>query len=115
MLAMALAQEADYLLLDEPTVHLDLHHQYELLELLCKLRTNRHTGIAAVMHDLNLASLYFDRLALMQAGRLVAYADAAEILRRPECLSVFQAPLSVVAHPRLGVLQVLLERSNNSR
>jgi len=115
MLAMALAQEADYLLLDEPTVHLDLHHQYELLELLCKLRTNRHTGIAAVMHDLNLASLYFDRLALMQAGRLVADADAAEILRRPECLSVFQAPLSVVAHPRSGVPQVLLERSNNSR
>jgi iron complex transport system ATP-binding protein len=115
MLAMALAQEADYLLLDEPTVHLDLRHQYELLELLCRLRTDRHTGIAAVMHDLNLASLYFDRMALMQAGRLVADADAGEILRRPEYLSVFQAPLSVVAHPRTGVPQVLLERGPGHR
>jgi iron complex transport system ATP-binding protein len=114
MLAMALAQEADYLLLDEPTVHLDLRHQFELLELLGKLRTDRRTGIVAVMHDLNLAALYFDRLALMHAGRLVADDEAAEILRRPECLSVFQAPLSVVAHPRLGVPQVLLERSSSS-
>lgn len=111
MLAMALAQDASYLLLDEPTVHLDLHHQHDMLELLRRLHAERGLGILAVMHDLNLAALYFDRLAIMQAGELAAEGRVAEILRKPDCLAVFQAPLSVVTHPQAGVPQVLLQRN----
>ena len=110
MLAMALAQEADYLLLDEPTVHLDLHHQQELLELLGRLNTQRRIGILAVMHDLNLAALYFSRLAIMQEGRLIADGPPSHILRLLHCLAVFQAPLEVVTHPKDQVPQVLLSK-----
>jgi iron complex transport system ATP-binding protein len=108
MLAMSLAQNADYLLLDEPTVHLDLHHQYQLLELLRGLRRRRGIGIVAVMHDLNLAALYFERLAILHSGRLVADGSPAEILRQPQHRAIFQAPLSLVTHPDRGVPQVLL-------
>jgi ABC-type cobalamin/Fe3+-siderophores transport system ATPase subunit len=110
MLAMALAQNAGYLLLDEPTVHLDLHHQHAILELLRRLHQERQIGILAVMHDLNLAALYFQRLALMHAGRLVSDRTPAETLSRSEHLAIFRAPLSVVTHPQTGVPQVLLER-----
>lgn len=110
MLAMALAQDADYLLLDEPTVHLDLLHQHQLLELLRSLHVTRNLGILAVMHDLNLAALYFDRLALMQKGRLIDDGPAADVLSGSDSLAIFQAPLSVVTHPQTGVPQVLLQR-----
>jgi iron complex transport system ATP-binding protein len=110
VLAMALAQQTQYLLLDEPTVHLDLHHQHELLELLRRLHATRRLGILAVMHDLNLASLYFDRLAVLSEGRLIAHGPAADTLLRPEVISVFRAPLTVISHPQAGVPQLLLER-----
>lgn len=114
MLATALAQEARYLLLDEPTVHLDLHHQHEILELLRRLQRELGIGVLAVMHDLNLASLYFGRLALLHDGTLLAAGDPADILCRPELLSIFRAPLRVVAHPEAGVPQVLLSRAEDN-
>lgn len=110
MLAMALAQETEYVLLDEPTVHLDLHHQYELLELLHRLHRERRVTVLAVMHDLNLAALYFDRIALMRDGEKIADGPAADVLRSSDNLAVFRAPLSVVSHPTYGVPQVLLDR-----
>lgn len=112
MVALALAQETDFLLLDEPTVHLDLHHQHEILELLTRLQRERGIGLLAVMHDLNLASLYFDRLAVMQRGSLVADDTPESVLADPDVLSVFEAPLSVITHPRNGVPQVLLDRND---
>jgi iron complex transport system ATP-binding protein len=109
---MALAQQTQYLLLDEPTVHLDLHHQHELLELLRRLHATRRLGILAVMHDLNLASLYFDRLAVLSEGHLIAQGPTADTLLRPEVISVFHAPLTVISHPQAGVPQLLLERDS---
>ncbi len=107
-LAMALAQDTDFLLLDEPTVHLDLRHQFEMLELLRGLQRTRTLGLLAVLHDLNLAALYFDRLLVLQAGAVVAEGPCPEILRSQHALAVFEAPLSVVDHPDAGVPQVLL-------
>lgn len=108
-LATALAQETPFLLLDEPTVHLDLHHQHRLLELLATLRDERALGILAVMHDLNLAALYFDRIAVLDGGRLAADGTPDEILHS-DALTVFDAPLVPVRHPESGRPQVLLGR-----
>jgi len=108
--AMALAQEAQYLLLDEPAVHLDLQHQHELFELLRELHHERGVAILAVLHDLNLAALYFDRLALLNRGALVADGPSGDVVREPSLLALFRAPLAVVSHPSAGVPQVLLER-----
>jgi len=79
IVAMALAQRPALLLLDEPTSHLDIKYQIELLELVQRL--NRETGVTviAAMHDLNLAARYFPRLVLFQRG-IVADATPAEVL-----------------------------------
>jgi ABC-type cobalamin/Fe3+-siderophores transport system ATPase subunit len=115
MLALALAQEADFLLLDEPTIHLDLQHQHELLELLGRLRQDRGLGVLAVMHDLNLAALYFDELAILQGGSLVADGEPAEVLTWDKLGDVFRAPLTTVSHPQEAVPQVLLNPGGSSR
>lgn len=111
MLAMALAQETEYLLLDEPTVHLDLQHQHDLLELLVRLHADRSIGIVAVMHDLNVAGLFFERLAVMERGRLVADGRVDTVMRDDAALAVFRAPLVRVGHPQTGAAQVLLKRN----
>ncbi|MGH2478877.1 MAG: ABC transporter ATP-binding protein, partial [Ktedonobacteraceae bacterium] len=79
MVAMALAQQPRLLLLDEPTSHLDIKYQIEMLELVRRL--NRETGVTviAAMHDLNLAARYFPRLLLFQRG-IVADGGPAEVL-----------------------------------
>ncbi len=85
MIAMALAQEPSLLLLDEPTSHLDIKYQIETLELVQRLNKERGVTIIAAMHDLNLASRYFNRLLLFQRG-IVADAGPAEVLE-PALLS----------------------------
>lgn len=109
VLAMALAQESDYILLDEPTVHLDLLHQYELLELLRRLHLERRIAVLAVMHDLNLAALYFNRIAVLSRGHLVREGPPADVLPSGDVLRVFEAPLQIIDHPVTGTPQVLLE------
>jgi iron complex transport system ATP-binding protein len=79
MLAMALAQQPELLLLDEPTAHLDIKYQIETLELVQRLNRERTVTVIAAMHDLNLAARYFPRLLLFQRG-IVADGGPAEVL-----------------------------------
>lgn len=109
MLATALAQSPRFLLLDEPTVHLDLEHQYALLQLLRRLSRERGIGVLAVVHDLNLAALYFDRIAILVDGTLAAEGTPEDVLSRADLGVLFRAPLRVVRHPDRGQPQVLLQ------
>src|SRR6266699_34392 len=79
IIAMALAQEPQLLLLDEPTSHLDIKYQVETLELVQRLNHERGVTVIAAMHDLNLAARYFPRLLLFQRG-VVAAGSPAEVL-----------------------------------
>jgi iron complex transport system ATP-binding protein len=79
LVAMALAQQPQLLLLDEPTAHLDIKYQIELLELVQRLNRELGVTVIAAMHDLNLAARYFPRLILFQRG-VVADAGPAEVL-----------------------------------
>jgi len=79
MVAMALAQQPKLLLLDEPTAHLDIKFQIEMLELVQRLNNERGVTVIAALHDLNLAARYFPRLVLFQRG-IVADAGPAEVL-----------------------------------
>jgi iron complex transport system ATP-binding protein len=89
LLAMAVAQDAPVLVLDEPTVHLDLRHQVEVMELLADLNARDGTTVIAVLHDLSLASHFFPRIAVLDRGRLVADGPPAEALAPDRIRDVF--------------------------
>lgn len=89
LLAMAVAQEAPVLILDEPTVHLDLRHQVEVMELVGDLNARDGTTIVAVLHDLGLAAHFFPRLILLDRGRIVADGAPADVLTGERVRDVF--------------------------
>jgi len=115
LLAMVLAQDPRLLLLDEPTAHLDLRYQVEMLRLIRRLHRARGLTVLAAMHDLNLASLYFDRLLLLQAGRLLADGAPETVLTSARIGAVFGTDILVVPHPAGQRPQVLSAGENAGR
>jgi ABC-type cobalamin/Fe3+-siderophores transport system ATPase subunit len=89
LLALAVAQAAPVLLLDEPTVHLDLRHQVGAMELLVDLNQRDGTTILAVLHDLGLATHFFPRLILLDRGEIVADGSPSEVLTGERIREVF--------------------------
>ncbi len=89
LVAMALAQQPELLLLDEPTLHLDVAHQASLLATVARLRERRGLTVIAVLHDLNLAAAYAPRVAVLGAGRVAADGDPASILRTELVRDIF--------------------------
>jgi len=104
-IARALAQEADYILLDEPTNHLDLFYQVKILSLLKDLAA-QGIGVLAVLHDLNLASYFADKLYLFSEGKLIT-GEAKEVLTFENIFKAYREPALVVNHPVLGIPQIL--------
>jgi iron complex transport system ATP-binding protein len=98
VLAMALAQEADVLLLDEPTVHLDPAHQVAMLRLVRELACARGFAVAAVLHDLNLAASMATRIAVVADGRVVCDAPPETVISPQLIREVFGPGLSVGRH-----------------
>jgi iron complex transport system ATP-binding protein len=89
LLAMAVAQDAPVLALDEPTVHLDLRHQVEVMELLVDLNQRDGTTVIAVLHDLGLAAHFFPRVVMIDRGRIVADGPPAVSLTAERIREVF--------------------------
>ncbi|WSA26612.1 iron chelate uptake ABC transporter family permease subunit [Streptosporangium sp. NBC_01755] len=104
--AMVLAQETPYLLLDEPTTFLDITHQYQLLKLFARLRDEGRTVIA-VLHDINQACRFADHLVAMKAGRVVAEGAPADIVDAALIEEVFDLPCVVVPDPVTGTPMVV--------
>ena len=101
-IAMALAQDPDILLLDEPTTFLDVTHQLEVLDLLLELNRARGTTVVMVLHDLNLAARYADHLVVMRAGRIIANGAPAQTLTAGVVLEAFGLEALVVDDPVCG-------------
>lgn len=106
--AMALAQEPRVLLLDEPTVHLDIAHQIGILALMRGLCVERGLAVLAAMHDINLACLYFDRLLILGEGALLASGTPDAIVAPALIERAFGTRVAVGRHPYLDVPQVSL-------
>jgi len=99
LIALAVAQAAPVLVLDEPTVHLDLRHQVGAMELLVDLNERDGTTIVAVLHDLALAAHFFPRLVLLDEGRIVADGSAEDVLTPDRIRDVFRVDPGFVRLP----------------
>ncbi|PIJ50239.1 heme ABC transporter ATP-binding protein [Erwinia sp. OLTSP20] len=115
-LARALAQlwqdegPRGWLFLDEPTSALDLYHQQQALRLLHRLTRQGALSVCCILHDLNLAALWADRMILMHSGKLVACDTPAEVMTAPLLTRWYQADLHIYSHPQERVPQVALRR-----
>lgn len=108
MVARALAQEPRLLILDEPTAHLDIAHQVELLDLTRRLNRERGLTVIAVLHDLNLAAQYAGRLLMMKDGRRYAEGAPAEVVNEANVAAVYGSRVRVTVHPEEGSPHVIL-------
>lgn len=106
-IAMALAQETDILLLDEPTTFLDVAHQVEILDLLHDLNRDRGTTVVMVLHDINLAARYADHLVALKDGRIIAAGAPREVVTAELIGEVFDLDCQVIDDPVSGTPLVL--------
>lgn len=97
-LARVFAQQTPVLLLDEPTSAMDLRHQQMTMQLARDL-ANDGGAVLAVLHDLNLAAMYADRVGMMQNGKLVAIDHPRDVLTPPNIKKVFNLPVQIIEHP----------------
>ena len=101
-IALALAQDTDTLLLDEPTTFLDLSHQLDVLDLCVELNREQGKTIVMVLHDINLAAEYCDELFVVRSGELFAHGNPDEIVTPKLIQEVFAVEAEVVRHPVSG-------------
>ena len=101
-IAMAVAQETDLLLLDEPTTYLDIAHQLDVLDLVARLNRELGRTIVMVLHDLNLAIRYADHIVAMRGGKLIVEGPPEEIITREFLAEVFGVAGEVVMDPIMG-------------
>ncbi|KQV04784.1 iron-dicitrate transporter ATP-binding subunit [Kitasatospora sp. Root187] len=101
-IALALAQDTELLLLDEPTTFLDLRHQLEVLDLVADLHDQAGRTVVMVLHDLGQAARYADHLVVLDGGKLAAAGPPAEVLTAELVEAVFQVPCLVVPDPETG-------------
>jgi len=106
-IAMALAQNTDILLLDEPTTFLDVAHQIDVLDLLLELNRTRGTTVVMVLHDLNLAARYADRLVILRHGSIRAAGPPAETLTAEIVDDAFGLAATIIPDPVTGSPMVI--------
>jgi iron complex transport system ATP-binding protein len=107
VIAGALAQASDMLLLDEPTTALDLRYQFEILDVLKSLRTERGTTIVVSTHDLNLAAALCEQIVLLKDGRVLAHGATGETLTARNIRALYDVDADVRFHERAGHLTVV--------
>ncbi|MNS58062.1 Iron(3+)-hydroxamate import ATP-binding protein FhuC [compost metagenome] len=112
-LGKVMAQQPRVLLLDEPTTYLDIRYQLQFMELVSEWQKDEDLTVVAVMHDLNLASMYCDRLIVLQEGSIAAEGTPQDILTPETLRRVFEVQSALAEHPDLGVPQIMLRRKGH--
>lgn len=107
-LAKLMAQSPSIVLLDEPTTYLDIHYQVQFMDVVRDWQQDCGLTVVSVLHDLNLASLYCDRLVVMQEGQLIAEGTPDELISAELLERIFATRTTIVPHPETGRPQVLI-------
>src|SRR5699024_975418 len=108
-LAKTMAQSPTLLMLDEPTTYLDIGHQIHLMDSISSWKADADMTVLAVLHDLNLAALYCDRLLLLQEGKIVAIGTPEEIITEYYIEQVYGIRPTIIEHPEVNVPQIILK------
>ncbi len=108
IVARALAQEPKILLLDEPTAHLDIHYQLEILEFIRNLNAEKKLTVISVFHDLNLAARFCDKLILLNDGKIYSIGNTDEVLIAENIRNVYKVNVKIEKHPVTGRPNVIL-------
>jgi iron complex transport system ATP-binding protein len=106
-MAMALAQETDLLLLDEPTTYLDISHQMDVLDLCAQLHAEQGRTLVAVLHDLNHAARYATHMIAMRDGKIIATGPPEEVVTAENVEEIFELPCRVMPCPETGTPLVI--------
>jgi iron complex transport system ATP-binding protein len=106
-IAKAYAQDPSYLLLDEPTSFLDLRYQWRLLQMLQDWRKEHGRTVIHVLHDINLAAIFCERIYLLAEGKILTNGTPTEVLTKKRLEEVYGIHLEVVTHPKYQVPQIL--------
>ncbi|WP_096189903.1 adenosylcobinamide amidohydrolase [Evansella halocellulosilytica] len=108
LLAKALAQEPEILLLDEPTNHLDIKHTFDILDLLKEWQHQKGLTIFAILHDLNVASLYADRIALLHEGTFLDVGNVDTLRKVDQLEKVYRVSVNAHSHPLVPKPQIMM-------
>jgi iron complex transport system ATP-binding protein len=101
-LAMLVAQDTEWLLLDEPISALDIAHQIDVLSLVQRLSAERGLGVLVVLHDVNMAARFCDEIIALHSGRLIARGTPADIVRPDRLGMIYGVAMDVIPHPATG-------------
>lgn len=112
LMARTVSQQAEIMVLDEAASGIDVAGKIELFDMLKKMNKQGAT-IICVIHDLNLAALYFDRLVFLSNGKVKLDGPPAEVVTKDNISNVYKTSVSIVEHPQLGVPQVLFSPSGD--
>jgi len=108
LIARALAQEPDIILLDEPNAHLDIAHQLEVFRIIKRLNMEEGLTVVSVSHDLNLAATFSDRVAMLMEGQLSALGTPREVFTEEQINTVFRTRVLIDDHPSVDAPRVTL-------
>jgi len=107
IIARAIAQEPDIILLDEPTSALDIHHQIEIMELIRNLNLKKSMTVVAVLHDINLASRYCNRLVLMKNGRVIVDGTPEQVITEENLKKVYDMKMFIQENKLFGKPEII--------
>jgi len=107
LIARALVQNPKVFLLDEPTLHLDINHQFKLMELVNRLAREKDMLVIVVTHDISLAARYCDRVLLMEKGEIVGSGKTEDVITSENLKKVFSVIAEVAYDERIGGLNVM--------
>lgn len=115
LIARALAQQPEIMLLDEPTAFLDIRHQVEIFELVRTLREKQGLTVVTVTHDINLASLYSDRIVLLKEGKIFSEGRPEDVLTSVNIEDVYGSRILVDSYPGSGLPRITPVRADSGK